>query len=340
MVDAAVVLRTAADQLGKLRDEILATVDDMMVRTVCDVADSGVATVRKSYLQKLAAANVNDQDGLADAREKAFAFATQITFKLRTLLNTMDVAAQYYDCCVENALLGCGRFPTAAHPFHPRIPPAPAPPAGAIADANRDGSGPDDYRTYDPNLAKKAYLQGIRAAAEAGAANASPSLPIASSMLMHFLGNSGNEYRFDVNGMLRDVPEFAGRSEDTASRSASRAQSVMPNGYDGPVAFQSQWQVNPGFRADATAHPDYWAALGTFSYQTSGVYMPHLGGAGVGPGELTYQTSIYDYYNWDTTKKSPSEQYSDLNDLHRAGWAQNYEVTGTSSPHSARSGTP
>ncbi|MGC5247124.1 hypothetical protein ACPXB3_09410 [Gordonia sp. DT219] len=79
--NAAVVLRTAADQLGKLRDEILATVDDMMVRTVCDVADSGVATVRKSYLQKLAAANVNDQDGLADAREKAFAFATQITFK-------------------------------------------------------------------------------------------------------------------------------------------------------------------------------------------------------------------------------------------------------------------
>ena len=130
-----------------------------------------------------------------------------------TLFNTMDFAAQYYDCCVENALLGLGMFPTGAHPFHPRIPPAPATPKGPIEDANRDGPGPDDYRSYNPSVLEKGYLQGVRAAAD--------------------------------------------------------------------------------------------------------------------------QTSIYDYYNWDTTKKSPSEQYSDLNDLHRAGWAQNYEVTNTSSPQTS-----
>lgn len=304
-----------------------------MVRYVCSVADSGVATVKKSYLDSLAAANDGDPDGLADARAKAFAFAAQVRFKLRTLLNTMAVAAQYYDCCVENALLGLGMFPTGAHPFHPRIPPAPAPPKGPIEDANKDGSGPDDYRSYNPSLLEKGYLQGVRAAAEGGAGNAAAGMPIAAGMLKHFLDNNGEKYRFDVNGMLRDVPEFAGRTERSAAKTAERASEVMPDGYDGPVAFQSAWNPDgEGYRADPKQHPDYWAALGTFSYQTSGVYMPNLGGAGTGPGELTYQTSIYDYYNWDTTKKSPSEQYSDLNDLHRAGWAQNYEVTNTSSP--------
>lgn len=334
---AAAVLRTAADQLGKLRDEILATSEDMMVRYVCSVADSGVATVKKSYLDSLAAANDGDPDGLAAARAKAFTFAAQVTFKLRTLLNTMDVAAQYYDCCVENALLGLGMFPTGAHPFHPRIPPAPAPPKGPIEDANRDGSGPADYRSYNPSLLEKGYLQGVRAAAEGGAGNAAAGMPIAAGMLKHFLDNSGEKYRFDVNGMLRDVPKFSDKVQRDAGQSAKSASEVMPDGYRGPVAFQSAWNPDgdQGFRADPKQHPDYWAALGTFSYQTSGVYMPNLGGAGAGPGELTYQTSIYDYYNWDTTKKSPSEQYSDLNDLHRAGWAQNYEVTNTSSPQTS-----
>ncbi|MCM3894358.1 hypothetical protein [Gordonia sputi] len=122
-----------------------------------------------------------------------------------TLFNTMDVAAQYYDCCVENALLGLGMFPTGAHPFHPRIPPAPATPKGPLEDANRDGSGLDDYRSYKPSVLEKGYLQGVRAAAEGGAGNAAAGMPIAAGMLKHFLDNSGERYRFDVNGMLRDV---------------------------------------------------------------------------------------------------------------------------------------
>ena len=58
--------------------------------------------------------------------------------------------------------------------------------------------------------------------------------------------------------------------------------------------------------------------------------MPHSGTDGAGPAEVTYQTSVYDYYNWDSTRNAPTVQYSDSNDLHRAGWAQNYEVMGGS----------
>ncbi|QKT07516.1 hypothetical protein HUN08_10185 [Gordonia sp. X0973] len=333
--DAAVVLRNAADQLGKLKDEIIATANDMIVRYVCDVADNGVATVKGSYLAMLADVYKDDPKGLATARHSAFSLAQKTSYKLVTLLNSMDVAAQYYDWTVESALLGYGIHPTGARPFVPRIPPPPAAPSGPIDDANRDGSGPAQYDTYKPNLLNQTYLQGLRAAAQSGALATSPALPIAGRLMRHFFGNSGKPYNFDVDTMRGDMPGFAGTADNDARRRANDALSVMPEGYHGPVAFQGAWnEGDKGFRPDATSHPDYWASLGTFAYQTSGVYMPEDGGNGTGPANITYQTSIYDYYNWDTTKKNYSEQYSDLNDLHRAGWAQNYQVYGTSGPSS------
>lgn len=73
-------------------------------------------------------------------------------------------------------------FPTGAHAFHPRIPPAPATSKGPIENANRDGSGPDDYRSYNPSVLEKGYLQGVRAAAEGGAGNAAAGMPIAGGL--------------------------------------------------------------------------------------------------------------------------------------------------------------
>lgn len=215
--DAAAVLHEAADQLGRLKAAITAIVDHMVVRMVCDVAEDGTATVKASYLTELAVSYMSDSAGLRDACAAAFAAAAAVTFKLRTLLNTMDVAAQYYDWTVENALLGLGRYPTPARPFVPRIPITPSPPTAPIEDANADGSGPDDYRTYDPNFWKKTYLHGIRAGVESGEVASHSGTPVASEMLRHFLDNSGSPYVLNVGKMQRDVPEFAEKRSGTRS---------------------------------------------------------------------------------------------------------------------------
>lgn len=52
--------------------------------------------------------------------------------------------------------------------------------------------------------------------------------------------------------------------------------------------------------------------------------MRMLGGvatpAAVSSCDLPYQTKIYDLYNRNSTGKSPSSQYSDLNNPKRADW--------------------
>ncbi|GAB09269.1 hypothetical protein GOARA_036_00010 [Gordonia araii NBRC 100433] len=96
----------------------------------------------------------------------------------------------------------------------------------------------------------------------------------------------------------------------------------MPEGYDGPIAFQSDWASGEdSYRPSKTKNPDLWAALGTFTLQSSGVATPESDGS----VSITYKTSIYDYYNWN-----PDDQLtSGLNELHKAGMAQNFETFGT-----------
>jgi len=69
--------------------------------------------------------------------------------------------------------------------------------------------------------------------------------------------------------------------------------------------------------------------VGTFSYQSSGIATP----TSEGNYTVSSRTSIYDYYNYETTdpNKFGLPQASDLNNLHRAGWAQNFDTVGTSS---------
>jgi hypothetical protein len=171
------------------------------------------------------------------------------------------------------------------------------------------------------------YLQGLRAAAKGGAFATGGNLELASGMLNHYFSNSGRDYKISVTDMVKDMDNYKTASRQEASGSYLDATTVMPEGYSGPIAFQGAWNGgSEGFRPDPRENPDYWAALGTVSYQTSGVAVPTEDGN----VELHYQSSVYDYYNWDTTDNSRSEQYSDLNDLHRAGWAQNFNVVGTS----------
>ena len=321
---AAQVLVTAAEQIGLLKQEITATVSDPILKSLFVFADDGGVSVSAEHLARIAAAYRGDHEQHAAAVLAAERSAAQLQDKLRTLLATADVATQRYDWLVENALLGLTEND---RPFVPRVPPPPPRPSAPIEDANLDGSGPDDYDSVDPSMREEIYLQGLRAAAKGGAFATGGNLELAPGMLNHYFGNSGRDYNISVTDMIKDMDNYKTASRQEATDSYLNATTLMPEGYTGPVAFQGAWKGGTeGFRPDPRENPDYWAALGTISYQTSGVALP----AEDGNVEIQYQSSVYDYYNWDTTDNSPSEQYSDLNDLHRAGWAQNFNVVGTS----------
>ncbi|WJR33385.1 hypothetical protein P3F83_23540 [Mycobacteroides immunogenum] len=316
---AAGVLDKAAQQMGLLRNELLGKVDDPALKQKFDIADDGAVSINPAY-----AATLKSEQAKNDAE----VFRSALEHTLRSLLATADVAGQQYDWLTTNALMGVA---DSDRPFTPQIPDHPTLPTKPKDDSNKDGSGPDQYNIDKPGFLDKAGLQGTRAWAEtlvAGARGAGQQY--APDLLQHFLDGSGKPATVPVDNMLHDMSWFKQDSTAMARTNLDAAMRAMPPGYEGPVAFQSGYGSVDGNRArpDWSKNTDWFAALGSFSYQTSGVAMPN----GNGTYDVSSQTNVYDYFNFDTTDPAWHPQVSDLNKLHRAGWAQNFETFGTSSP--------
>ncbi|WP_100465972.1 hypothetical protein [Mycobacteroides abscessus] len=317
--NAAAVLDKGAQQMGLLRDELLKRVDDSAVQQMFNIADDGGVTLKPEYQATLK--SPKDVEA-AQTRRAEFEHA------LRALLATADVAGQQYDWQATNALRG---EKDSDRPFAPQIPDHPTPATFSKDNANKDGSGPDQYGIDKPGFLDKAGLQATRAWAEGlvGSTRAAGQ-QYAPDLLQHFLDGSGKPATVPVDNMLHDMSWFKQDSTAMAKANLDAAMRSMPPGYEGPVAFQSGYGSVDGdpARPKAASNPDWFAALGSFSYQTSGVAMPN----GNGTYDVSSQVNIYDYYNFETTDQHPWPQPSDLNNLHRAGWAQNFETFGTSSP--------
>ncbi len=316
---AAGVLDKAAQQMGLLRDELLRKVDDPALKQKFDIADDGAVSINSAY-----AATLKSEQAQNDAE----VFRSTLEHTLRALLATADVAGQQYDWLTTNALMGVA---DSDRPFTPPIPDHSTPPTKSKDAANKDGSGPDQYGIDKPGLFDKAGLQATRVWAEGLVGGArGTGQQYAPDLLQHFLDGSGKPATVPVDNMLHDMSWFKQDTTAMARTNLDAAMRAMPPGYEGPVAFQSGYGSVDGNRArpDWSKNTDWFAALGSFSYQSSGVAMPN----GNGTYEVSSQTSIYDYFNFETTDQHPWPQASDLNSLHRAGWAQNFETFGTSSP--------
>lgn len=146
--------------------------------------------------------------------------------------------------------------------------PKPKPPAWKPVDEgageyNSDGNGFFDRLGKGDDLA-------VKAAAEAGAHAMSGTWPNASRNLLHFLGNSGEPLRQDVDQMLKDVPALNDaytQSQDYFGDTAvSRAQEL---GVTGPTTFpiSSEWMP---FYVSKDLSADWFYATGGIQYSVVG----------------------------------------------------------------------
>ncbi|TDH56698.1 hypothetical protein E2F47_06095 [Mycobacterium eburneum] len=315
--NAAGVLDEGAQQLGLLRTAILDRVDDPGNKQKYVIADDGNVELTDAYAKTLTT---------KDAQTVAETERADLETALRSLLATAGLCAQRYDAQTTGALKDSEWYDA------PGIP-APTPlPTDPKTKANKDGSGPDQYHTENPTGYDRIRLQGTKGLAEhlvAGGRAAGQTY--APDLLQHFLNGSGTPMTVPVDNMFHDMPWFQQSAQDQTRATVQTAINAMPAGYKGPIAFQSDYtnQRSDGTmaRPDKYTNPDWFAAMGTFSYQTSGVATPTADGH----YSVAAKTSVYDYYNFETTDPHPWPQVSDLNKLQRAGWAQNFDTVGTSS---------
>ena len=198
-------------------------------------------------------------------------------------------------------------------------------------DSDKEGSGPHAQRS--PTLEDYATHEAATAAAWA----CSSMWPDAAENLHHYLGNTGDPQSMNVDKMLTDLPQLSDNSEAAVKGMAGRAVAEsQASGATGPVTylFTTEWSQE---YTDQSTQPNWFYATGGYKAATDGtitVYPP----TDENP-EWTYK---YDYrvhtadrYNWDGDKSTHlfGREITDkqLQELHRAGLAQEYDLVGESS---------
>ncbi|SDN84788.1 hypothetical protein SAMN05216355_11818 [Actinomyces ruminicola] len=198
-------------------------------------------------------------------------------------------------------------------------------------DTAKEGSGQYGARPADP------FDHLVHDAAMIAAAAKASDWPDASKNLLHYLGNSGEPQELDADRMLEDVDELSAETHERVEEMTKEAlKDAQASGVTGPVTypFTTEWR---GYYIDAEEDQNWFYATGGCNYATEGtvtVYPPTADNP-----EWTYsydyRVHVADRYNWDGDKSTQIGPFnvkdSQLQELHRAGLAQEYDMSGESS---------
>lgn len=193
------------------------------------------------------------------------------------------------------------------------------------------GAGEFDSRAWTP-----ADWANWWAAFLAATGAAFTGLPRAGNHLLHYLEGNGEDVILPVETMLAEAASFLGDVERRRRRLVDAAHAhAIASGTSSPVTFpiRTGWQ---GFTFDSTEDRDWYLAVGSINYAITGditLYPPPTGSSDW-VYTMNYQISVDDRYNWDAGKATPvagtTIKDSDLAALHLAGFAQEFDMHGTS----------
>jgi hypothetical protein len=161
----------------------------------------------------------------------------------------------------------------------------------------------------------------------------------ASRHMAHYLGNSGRPVALPVDRMMADVPAFKTYVDDIVrlNQDGWRKQALEEFRKNGgrPVAFPVEAKQPEGFYFAQELDPNWFYAVGGANTNVTGVVTAVPDADGNPRISVDYQANVWDRYNWDEGKgvnigplDIPDGQMAKL---HRAGLAQEFDMSGSSS---------
>lgn len=200
-------------------------------------------------------------------------------------------------------------------------------------DSEYEGSGPHAQRPYTQD--DLMFHQELRT----GASTIYFIMPDAARNMLHYLDNTGTPQGVNVDRMLTDLPDLPVDAKNAAEKMAADAvEAAKTSGATGPVTypFTTPWK---GEYASQSESMNWFLALGGYQACTDGtvtVYPPDpANGRPDWTYKYDYRVHVADRYNWDegkTTKVGNMKiDDSQMQALHQAGLAQEYDLVGMSS---------
>jgi hypothetical protein len=157
--------------------------------------------------------------------------------------------------------------------------------------------------------------------------------------MAHYLGNSGSPMALPVDKMMADVPAFKTYVDDIVRLHQDdwRKQALDEFKKNGgrPVAFPVEAKQPESFYFAQEVDPNWFYAVGGANTNVTGVVTAVPDANGNPRVSVDYQANVWDRYNWDEGKgvnvgplDIPDGQMAKL---HRAGLAQEFDMSGSSS---------
>ncbi|MFB9428219.1 WXG100 family type VII secretion target [Streptoalloteichus tenebrarius] len=298
------------------------TIDDAGV--VTDAADLATnAEVPADQAEEIGRERERIRAELRDRVQRIVARATEVDHDLT------DVFAKVRDGRITDggattllAAADAGALQGVAKPGIPGPPPRPQVDRGAGA----HGSTPENW--FGERIKKELAAKAAVFADSVGWTHAA-------KHLWHFLDNSGTPMSVSPDEIIGDVPEFRTEVDKAMAAQMRRlAEEAEANGtYGKPVAFNSGWR---DFYIGPELNKDWYYALGGVEYAVTGVATVHPPDRPGGEPrvEMDYQVHVFDRYNWDGSKSTSIGPIvitdQTMAEMHRAGVAQEYDVSGSS----------
>jgi uncharacterized protein YukE len=204
----------------------------------------------------------------------------------------------------------------------------PGPPPNPKTDAGAGEHGSDPWYTRADDLIYEELAYNAATIADAAG------WTHAAKHLNHYLNNSGDTITVNPDEMMRDAGQFRAEVDKTVTNEMRRiAAEAEANGtYGKPVQFGTDWK---GHYISKGENADWFYAMGGVRYAVTGeatVHPPEHPG-GEPRVEMQYKTHVFDRYNWDGGKSTDIGPITITDDkmaeLHRAGVAQEYDITGS-----------
>jgi hypothetical protein len=204
----------------------------------------------------------------------------------------------------------------------------PGPPPDPKTDPGAGEHGSEPWYSRGDDIATKELARKAAQAADAAG------WTHAAKHLNHYLDNSGKNLTVSPDEMMRDAGQFRSEVDKTVEAEMRRiAAEAETNGtYGKPVQFGTDWN---GHYITKAENADWFYAMGGVQYSVTGeatVHPPDQPG-GQPRVEMQYQTHVFDRYNWDGGKSTNIGPITITDEqmaaMHRAGVAQEYNITGS-----------
>ena len=203
----------------------------------------------------------------------------------------------------------------------PAAPPPPKPDEGS-GEHDSDFPTPADYLRYGlaERLAQAAEIKGYTDAAR---------------HLRHYLGNSGKPLDVNLARLIEQSPSANATVRQTLQDQMATTYEEALRRYTTNPGQRVVVPIDSGWLNTYATEGNWFYAVGGFSHAYTGtmVLEPPATPGGEPTVRIEYQMHMYDYYNWDKGKSVNIGPVTitdeDLQELHRAGLAQEYVITGS-----------